>query len=353
MKIPSILKATALAVALGISGASSAAILFDHNGDTAPGGFVVTDLFDWVPGNVLFDNMIPIPEDPASITFDLYYQASLGAFGGTLDTGAEVTIQVVLPMAASIIASGGGTDIVFDAILPGGTLDMYYDNEGIGGLGTTGGVEADDISGTGYGDGRHILHGAVEAFTAGQFGTVNIGSVITTLGTGLLDQFNSDDQGGVLTVDISGNLRMDVEIVADAGSSNADVVAMGFDDSFFVPDMNGDTIDVPDDGDPLTDDTDLSLTFDNTAPFENANPSDLIVGVAPDYGSGPGVYPGEINDGSCITGTGAGAGSSTPCDLHAEADGRSPFKANQVPEPTTLAMLGLGLLGMGAYRKRS
>ena len=63
------------------------------------------------------------------------------------------------------------------------------------------------------------------------------------------------------------------------------------------------------------------------------------MGVTPDYGLD------GVNDNSC--------GGGPRCDLHVESDGRSPFRANLVPEPAGVGLLlGLGLVAVGASSRR-
>ncbi|MBI4695619.1 MAG: PEP-CTERM sorting domain-containing protein [Gammaproteobacteria bacterium] len=157
-------------------------------------------------------------------------------------------------------------------------------------------------------DGHAILSGH---FVSGG-GVLTVGST----NVGGLDQGpDADQDGGVTTVSVNGSISYD--LVIDS-----------YDKNFFLG-----NIDVLD---PTK--IDFSFTTDTSDPFKNANPSDAVNGVTPNFGNG-------VNDAVC--GTTAG---NRVCDLQVESDARLPLTA--IPEPTSLALVGAGLLGFAARRRK-
>jgi hypothetical protein len=93
-------------------------------------------------------------------------------------------------------------------------------------------------------------------------------------------------------------------------------------------------------------------TIDPTTGITNYIAPATIVGVTPDYGLvGEGGLPGNtLNNFGCTT----SIVPDTDCDFQFQVGGSLTFNAEGVPEPASLALVGLGLVGFGwAARKRS
>lgn len=325
--------ASAIALSLGMAGQASAfgLISFDINGSAA-GGLVAVDTFDWIPGNALSVGALGMAgESTAPSILTTVYQAKLGSFlnnnnGSPITSspvaGTEFTIQVTI----SELQIGVGTATASFTPL-GGTVKMFYDAVS----------NSNDITGLGFGDGLEILSGTILS-GSGTYtdktrenntpltslnGATLCQVLPTTVGCTpvLLDQSGIDNQNGVLTH--SGN-----------GSSTLNVRVDTQDNNFFKSIL-----------------TSLSIGLNDTTnladPFVQANPSDLIVGYTPSYSNVGGQL---INGGDCPRDA---AGNFTQrCDFHFQSDGSTSF-VSTVPEPSTLALLGLSLFGLGMMRKRA
>lgn len=272
---------------------------------------------DWYPGNALAVGSSPLSTSPAAPTaFTLYYQAALNSFnnsggrsiGGTgLGSTYEITTLIAFGETGFTSAVSGAANANFslDLANPTNYVRMYKDSV----------QNSSDLAGTGFNDGSLFLSGSVVALINSSFSTT--GQVQ------ILDQFLADDWAGQLSVTGTGATSVvikvdsfDSSVITGSGGVPIDLTYLIFN---------------------------LDFNTSNNLPFAETDPSRLFYDVA----AGANIVPnlGTVNGGN------VGAPNGT-FDVIFQADGNNSFDLATIPEPSTFALTGLGLLMAGGLLRR-
>ena len=325
---------------------------------TSVGNITGITEFDWAPspviaidGNTAFNNRIGgacsgLAGDPTLCDFDVYSQGRLAAFNvgasvpGGLNTTWEITYEIGFRerviSAASLDTDGDGTDdqnTASFAFRPGepNYFRMYFHDT----------ANSNYLAGTGFTDGTLILDGNVapaQAFISNF--TASIAPVtLDTNGDPILvldpviedlDQTNNGDGwSGTQTVTGTGSTT----------PLNLLIAPVTLNPLFFVNTLVN------------------SLTMDNLSqqlPFTTVDPSKSFNWDS----TGSGLVgdrivlntPNQICAGG-VEGPGCTNGLTGPSNIF-QTDPNSPIDGRTIPEPGSLALLGIGLLGMAAGGRR-
>jgi len=300
----------ACAAAAGLSAPAARAdiVSFDPDGAAGGNGPLAVGSFDFGVGNMLAQGISSLPTSTGQ-TFQLYYQAGLTGFQNAngdplgvngLGTTFELTgVSSVTYVVTNVVAGASGTTVNVAraaAQSPNSFLELWYD--------TT--PDANSLTGTGYNDGTRIL------FASPNAGGTNTGSITAAATNSVLnvtqfDQFGADNYG--------------IQSLSTTGSINTAFSVLSADPTFFLTSV---------------------LTFQFTTgsditPFTQTNPSAVFAGLP--GGVAPAVVP--------IRGTTNGLNG---LDFQFQNDGSGSFTV--VPEPGSVTLLGLGLVGLIGLRLR-
>ncbi len=364
-------QAVALALALGVSSQAYGigTIWFDRDGAGGTGDIKV-DKINWNPNSALFDNLLSqttidvgggnttlgLPDFNENWTFlaqgqlgstepgggdancnlsncfpfgDNHFTFELGLTMETDDPNSQTT-----PGDAKLeatMAAGGATNyfkVYFDPNVGAAGVD----DAPSAGKGTDYGPNSEVADPSGVGQRIEILSGTIVAAPL----TFDLDQGDSDLRK--LDSFNDDNRQDIGTYVGNGSIQFDIRVDTQ-------------DNDYFVSDLT--TVSIG-----------TFLTTTIATPFGQVNPALSVQGVTPDYGNDvvSGIFtkagldgvngPRTMDDFSCGT-TDDGLAGEKICDTLVQTQWTQSFNnPENVPEPGSLALLGISLAGFGLAKRR-
>ncbi len=335
-----VMAAVALALTFGLAN-TSRAVLIDLDGPGGATGAVNIGSFDWNATSFLAQGgQTAIASFAAgtcatvSCNFSVLSQGTLQGVNdpngnpivvGGLNTSYQITY---VSRITETITGLVGTQANF-ATVPGATgfVDIYFSP-----------INSSPLSGSGFNDGTLILRGTTIGSSTGNF-TVSNGTSVP------LDNSPNGNQYGTQN-SITGSGRTDTipinSLTTNAAFFQSPLAVFGIEFSNLSQSVPFNSVD------PMACFVSIDQNQVQCSTYVQANgqpysgqPADPNGGIIPRVGA--------INGAACA-GSVAGVIAGCP-DFVAQTDPNSPFRAASVPEPASLFLFGLGVIGLAVYRR--